>query len=185
MEKGTNPGFLYQQNTMRDAVTAALNLDIFISHSDRIVMANIAQVVNVLQSVILTEGERMTKTPTYHVFDLYRRHMEGDRVYSTCDSVSFENAPMLSHSASVKDGKLSLTVTNASLTDVQEVEISVKDFAVRTVKAEVLTAPDVREHNTFDSPERVRKTDFTDYGINGGKLKVKLPKCSVTAFTIE
>lgn len=185
VEKGTNPGFLYQQNTMRDAVTAALNLDIFISHSDRIVMANIAQVVNVLQSVILTEGERMTKTPTYHIFDLYRRHMEGDRVYSTCDSVSYENSPMLSHSASVKDGKLSLTITNASLTDVQEVEISVKDFAVRTVKAEVLTAPDVREHNTFDSPERVRKTDFTDYGINGGKLKVKLPKCSVTAFTIE
>lgn len=185
VEKGTNPGFLYQQNTMRDAVTAALNLDIFISHSDRIVMANIAQVVNVLQSVILTEGERMVKTPTYHVFDLYRRHMEGTKVYSRCDEAAYEGAPTLSHSASVKDGELSLTVTNASLTDTQELEITVNDFAAAQVNAEILTAPDVHQHNTFDSPDRVKTATFTDYALSGGKLTVKLPPCSVAAFTLK
>ena len=185
VEKGTNPGFLYQQNTMRDAVTAALNLDIFISHSDRIVMANIAQVVNVLQSVILTEGERMVKTPTYHVFDLYRRHMEGTKVYSRCDEAAYEGAPTLSHSASVKDGELSLTVTNASLTDTQELEITVNDFAAAQVNAEILTAPDVHQHNTFDSPDQVKTATFTDYALSGGKLTVKLPPCSVAAFTLK
>ena len=74
MEPGTNPGFLYQQNTMRDAIVAAVTLNIFNAHSDRVVMANIAQLVNVLQSVILTEGEKMVLTPTYHVFDLYKHH---------------------------------------------------------------------------------------------------------------
>ena len=185
VEKGTNPGFLYQQNTMRDAITAALNLDIFISHSDRIVMANIAQVVNVLQSVILTEGERMVKTPTYHVFDLYRRHMDGTKVYSRCDEAACEGAPALSHSASVKDGSLSLIITNASLTDAQDIEITVNDFAAKEAKAEILTAPDVHMHNTFDDPEQVKTADFTDFTLSGNKLTAKLPPCSVAAFTLK
>ena len=74
VEPGTNPGFLYQQNTMRDALVAGINLNLFNKHSDRVKMANIAQMVNVLQSMILTEGEKMVKTPTYHVFDLYQVH---------------------------------------------------------------------------------------------------------------
>ena len=74
VEPGTNPGFLYQQNTMRDAIVAAIELNVFNRHSDRVVMANLAQAVNVLQALILTEGEKMVKTPTYHVFDLFKTH---------------------------------------------------------------------------------------------------------------
>ena len=76
MEPGTNPGFLYQQNTMRDAMVAALSLNIFNRHSDRVAMANIAQLCNVLQAVVLTEGDKMVLTPTYHVFDLYKDHQD-------------------------------------------------------------------------------------------------------------
>lgn len=82
VEPGTNPGFLYQQNTMRDAVVAALYLNIFNSHSRRVVMANLAQTVNVLQAIILTDGEKMIKTPTYHVMDLFKEHMDGTLLYS-------------------------------------------------------------------------------------------------------
>lgn len=186
VEKGTNPGFLYQQNTMRDAVTAALNLDIFIKHSDRIVMANIAQAVNVLQSVILTEGERMIKTPTYFVFDLYRRHMEGDRVFTTADCEDKNEIPALSHGATVKDGVLSLTLTNPLLTEADEIEVEITDFAKapKVTEAKLLTSDDVHDHNTFDKSETVAIRDFTDYSVNGNTIKIKLPPFSVAAFTV-
>mgnify|MGYP000684982437 FL=1 len=86
VEPGTNPGFLYQQNTMRDALVAGINLNLFNKHSDRVKMANIAQMVNVLQSMILTEGEKMVKTPTYHVFDLYQVHQENDLLASSLET---------------------------------------------------------------------------------------------------
>jgi len=90
VEEGTNPGFLYQQNTMRDAIVAACNLNIFNNHSDKVVMANLAQAVNVLQSLILTEGEKMVKTPTYHVFDLFKTHQGGESPF-----LSFSHCTLL------------------------------------------------------------------------------------------
>lgn len=97
VEPGTNPGFLYQQNTMRDAIVAAINLNIFNQHSARIPMANIAQAVNVLQSILLTEGSKTIKTPTYHVFDLYKQHQDSDLIYSHIqNSNAAEGVPSLS-----------------------------------------------------------------------------------------
>ena len=107
VEEGTNPGFLYQQNTMRDAIVAACNLNIFNNHSDKVVMANLEQAVNVLQSLILKEGEKMVKTPTYHVFDLFKTHQGGELCYSYADNCQAGGKiPMISQSASVKDGVL-------------------------------------------------------------------------------
>lgn len=185
VEKGTNPGFLYQQNTMRDAVTAAFNLDIFIKHSDRVVMANIAQAVNVLQSVILTEGEKMVKTPTYHVFDLYRPHMEGEKLFVCADSSDKDGVPTLSCSASVKDDTVFFTVTNADLNNDEELEVTFGDFMPSKIKAEIITADDIHEHNTFDSGENVTLNKFENFAFNGNKLKIKLPKSSVAGFTIK
>ena len=103
VEPGTNPGFLYQQNTMRDAVVAALYLNIFNSHSRRVVMANLAQTVNVLQAIILTDGEKMIKTPTYHVMDLFKEHMDGTLLYSFVDNDYENGIACISQSASVDD----------------------------------------------------------------------------------
>ncbi len=185
VEKGTNPGFLYQQNTMRDAITAALNFDIFIKHSDRIVMANIAQAVNVLQSVILTEGEKMVKTPTYHIFDLYRRHKEGERVFTSIDKDEKEGVPSLSHCATIKDGILSLSLTNPSLKESQEIEISLADFDFSTVEGEIVSAGDVHAHNSFTEKENVTIKKFSDYSVQQGKIKIKLPPCSVAALSVK
>ena len=121
VEPGTNPGFLYQQNTMRDALVAGINLNLFNKHSDRVKMANIAQMVNVLQSMILTEGEKLVKTPTYHVFDLYQVHQENDLLASSLETeqVGLEDeymVPNLTESVSVDaNGVLHITMTNVDL----------------------------------------------------------------------
>lgn len=128
VEPGTNPGFLYQQNTMRDALVAGINLNLFNKHSDRVKMANIAQMVNVLQSMILTEGEKLVKTPTYHVFDLYQVHQENDLLASSLETeqVGLEDeymVPNLTESVSIDaDGVLHITMTNVDLEKAYPVE---------------------------------------------------------------
>lgn len=185
VEKGTNPGFLYQQNTMRDAVTSALNLDIFIKHSDRVVMANIAQAVNVLQSVILTEGDKMVKTPTYHIFDMYRCHKEGERVFTCADSEEREGIPALSHCATVKDGVLSVSLTNPLLKETQELEIDVCGFDFTSVEGKIVSDSDIHAHNTFTEKENVTIKKFGDYSAEKGRIKVKLPPCSVVTLSVK
>ena len=131
VEPGTNPGFLYQQSTMRDALVAGLSLNIFNKHCDRVKMANIAQLVNVLQAVILTEGPKMLRTPTYHVFHMYKYHQDADLVESYIDGVEqigedekFK-VPNLQESASVdKDGVVTITLNNLSIDKAEEVEIA-------------------------------------------------------------
>lgn len=184
VEEGTNPGFLYQQNTMRDAMVAAIELNIFNRHSKRVVMANLAQAVNVLQSVILTEGEKLVKTPTYHVFDLYKEHQDADCVYCYTDYVSdFKDVPLVSSSASVKDGKLTITLTNASLTDSASVEAELAGITCTTASARILT-DEVHAHNDFDNPDRVGIKDYTA-SITGNKLSVELPPCSIVTVVLS
>ena len=119
VEPDTNPGFLYQQSTMRDALVAAINLNIFNQHSDRVVMANIAQMVNVLQAVILTEGSKMLLTPTYHVFDLYKEHQGATLLESSLETetIGGENpVPNLTQSVSVSEsGALHITIDRKSV----------------------------------------------------------------------
>jgi len=134
----------------------------------------------VLQAVILTEGEMMIKTPTYHVFDLFKDHQDGDAVYCYSQNENMKegrNTPMISSSASVKDGVLTLTVANCGLDDDVDIVCELSGIAPSKASARILTG-DVHDHNTFDDPEKVIISDY-DARIDDGKLKIKLTACSV------
>ena len=190
VEPGTNPGFLYQQNTMRDALIAGINLNIFNKHCDRVRMANIAQMVNVLQAVILTEGDKMILTPTYHVFNMYKNHMESTLVDSFIETEEIgleeENkVPNLNESVSIdSEGRINITINNLSITDAYDVEGVIVDKKVKSVKAQILTN-DMNAHNTFDKPEEVKPVEFNDYKITEKGLDFKIPACSVISFVLE
>lgn len=189
VEPGTNPGFLYQQNTMRDAMVAAATLNIFNQHSDRVIMANLAQTVNVLQSVILTEGDKMLLTPTYHVFDLYKGHQDATLLYSYVenDTVGTEEAsvPHLHCSASqAKDGSILITAANFSLDKEAPVNCTLVGADVQNVSAKILTGKP-QDHNTFENPENVKIVDFADVKKEGDNLGFTLPACSVVAITVK
>ena len=189
VEPGTNPGFLYQQNTMRDALVAGLTLNIFNKHSDRVRIANIAQLVNVLQSVILTEGEKMLLTPTYHVFHMYKCHQEATLIDSYIDTKEIGEGEArvvnLQESASIGvDGKLNITMNNLSVTESYEVSSILTDFIVKSVKAEILNG-DMSDHNTFESPDKVRTKEFTNFTITEKGIDFNIPPCSVLHLEIE
>ena len=189
VEPGTNPGFLYQQNTMRDALVAALTLNIFNRHADGVAMANIAQIVNVLQAVILTEGEKMLLTPTYHVFEMYKGHQNATLLESWVEAHDVGDdkvqLPNLQQSASVdENGRILVTVANISLKDSETLAVSVPGKEQAKVSVRVLTGS-MDAHNTFDAPETVKPVDWTDYKQENGVLTVTVPPCSVTAITLD
>lgn len=187
VEKGTNPGFLYQQNTMRDAVVAAVNLNIFNKHSDRVVMANLAQAVNVLQAVILTEGEKMLLTPTYHVFEMYSGHQGAELLESSIEQIQtgFDDCkiPAVSHSASVNsDGDILITLANCSLDE--DYSISVEGTTSVNASAKILSS-EIHAHNSFDCPQNVAIKDYDGYVVENGRLTVTLPCHSVVSVTLK
>ncbi len=188
VEEGTHPGFLYQQNSMRDALIAAVSLNIFNDHCDTVVMANIAQTVNVLQSMILTEGDRMLLTPTYHVFGLYKGHQGARQVecYAQTKLVGPEAdaVPQLHASASQNaEGDLLLTVANLDEAQSCPVECIVPGMSARAIEALVL-AGDARAHNTFDAPQAVQPRPLAVTRAADG-FTATLPPCSVAAFTLK
>ena len=188
VEEGTNPGFLYQQNTMRDAIVAGLTLNIFNKHSDRVRMANIAQMVNVLQSVVLTDGEKMLLTPTYHVFKMYKSHHGSTLLgsYITSDKVSEKcSAPKLIESASITDdGTIVSTIVNTSATECAEVLCQIADFKTSEITAEILTG-DINDHNTFDESGKVYTVPFNGFEMTKDGFKAVIPPCSVVKFIIR
>lgn len=188
VEEGTNPGFLYQQNAMRDAIVAGLTLNIFNKHSDRVRMANIAQTINVLQAVALTDGEQMLLTPTYYVFKMYKDHQENTLLgsYITADNIiNNGKLPRLIESASMKeDGTIVATIVNTSLSESAEVDCQIADFFVKCVTAEVLTG-EARAHNTFENKDVVKTVEFNDFEVSGDGFKATLPPCSVVKFIIK
>ncbi len=190
VEPGTNPGFLYQQNTMRDALVAGINLNLFNKNCDRVKMANIAQMVNVLQAVILTDGEKMVKTPTWHAFNMYKHHQDAELLESSIEStmIGLEEdfmVPNLTESVSVaKDGKLHITLTNLSLEDNTDIEAILAETPVKSVKAEVLTNA-MRAHNTFDEPDVVHTVSFDQCKVDGNKINFTIPACSVLHLEVE
>ena len=185
VEPGTNPGFLYQQNSMRDAVVAAINLNIFNSHSERVFMANIAQAVNVLQAIVLTEGEKTILTPTYHVFDLYKQHQDAQLVYSHIENENIGKVPCITQSASVgADGKIFVTFSNCALDRDYEVELNVTSASIKGISARELFG-DARDCNTFDCADRVHITDKADIRTENGRAIITLKPCSVTAVTLD
>lgn len=178
VEPGTNPGFLYQQNTIRDAMVAAITLNIFHKHADRIHMANIAQTVNVLQAMILTEGAKMVKTPSYHVFDLYKDHQDASRVEG------FGEVPKhVTYTASAKNNSLTLTLTNFDLKETAEVDFAL-DKAAKVVSARGLIGSEMNAFNDFDHPETVTIQDFTGFKHVEDNLQVSLPPMSVISFKL-
>ena len=191
VETGTHPRFLYQQNTIRDALVAATTLDIFNRHADKVVMANIAQTVNVLQAVVLTEGERMLVTPTGHVYAMYVDHQGGKSVRTRVESeaVSFQRGEkagslaQLAASASLKEKNLTLTMTNSHATQAAEVTVDVLGgAAIANASARVLSG-EIHVHNTFDAPETIQPAGLA-VQVSGSVLKLTLPAAGVAAVSI-
>lgn len=189
VEPGTNPGFLYQQNTMRDALVAGINLNIFNKHSEVVVMANIAQLVNVLQAVILTEGERMLLTPTYHVFEMYKEHQESDLLESFIETKAIgsgENAvPNLHESVSVsQDGRINITLCNLSMNESYHIDTEIAGFKASDIQGRILTGA-ISDHNTFEAPEHVKPKAFEKYSITDKGLTFEIPAVSVVSLTLK
>ncbi len=190
-EPGTNPGFLYQQNTVRDALVAGITLNIFNKHCDRVKMAALAQMVNVLQAVILTEGDQMIKTPTYHVMHMYRYHQGADLLESSITGVEEIGegewkVPKVTESVSMdKDGIITITLNNLSVDSIEDVDIKFADKGYKIIEAKVVTNDDMHAHNTFDEPERVVESDFVAYMIGEEGISAKLPANSVVALRVQ
>lgn len=183
VEPGTNPGFLFQQNTMRDAVVAGLHFDVFHRHAARMRMANIAQTLNVLQAMILTDDEGgLVLTPTYHVYEMNAGHhdalsapahvLDAPRLAVDDDELS-----VLSLSASTTDGAALISLTHAGPDAPLPVEIDLRGRAARVTRARVLTGPDASAHNTPAAPDAVAPVAL-EATVEDGILRLTLPPVS-------
>jgi alpha-N-arabinofuranosidase len=186
---GSNPGFLVQQNSLRDAILAALNLNIFARHADRVRMANIAQMINVLQAMIMTDKEKMALTPTYYVFKMYVPFQDATFVPITFDAGSYThddiNLPRVDAiAAKDANGKLWLEITNLDPTQAVEIEANLAGITAKSAAGETLTAPKVDTVNTFDAPNTVVPKPVSAK-VQSGKLALKLEPKSVTVVSVE
>ncbi len=184
VEPGTNPAFLYQQNTLRDAVTAGLYLNIFNNRCSRVKMANIAQMVNVLQSIILTKDKEIVLTPTYYVFKMYKVHQDATLLPIDLQSVDYSDGsdkiPALSVSASKdNEGRIHISIVNVDPENVQEVSCDIRGAVVSKIKGEILTADQMNALNDFGKPEQVTIKPFNGAALHEGKISIEVPAKSV------
>ncbi|MCC8095997.1 MAG: alpha-N-arabinofuranosidase [Tannerellaceae bacterium] len=190
-EPGTINGHLYQQNTLRDAFVAALSLNLFHKYTDRLKMTNIAQIVNVLQSMILTNGPQMVVTPSYHIFEMFKVHQDAIHLPLdlVCDIETVRDnreVPMLSVSASKnKEGVIHLTLANIDLDQANEVTLDLQSHKTATVNGRILTAASMNDHNTFENPELVKPTAFHGAKIEKGQLKINMPPKSIVVLEVK
>ena len=190
-EPGTINGHLFQQNTMRDAFVAALTLNVFNKYTDRLKMTNIAQIVNVLQSMILTNGPKMLLTPTYHVFEMYKVHQDATYLPMDlmCDKAKVKGdreIPMLSASASRDaNGKIHITLANVDIDNVQNVSLDLQGEKISGVSGRVLTSASINDHNTFEKPEYVKPAEFKGATVEKGQLKIALPPMSIVVLEVK
>lgn len=188
-EPGT-PGYgLYQQNTLRDALVAGLTLHIFHDHNDRVKMANIAQVVNVLQAMILTKEEKMVLTPTYHAFDMYKVHQDATRLPVELNGPDYtfgnKSMPALSVSASRNEaGETNVSIVNTHPSETMELSCELRSVSNSSIQGRVLTADALDAHNTFDNPDQLKPTEFSDARMEGDRLLVDVPAKSVVVLTL-
>jgi alpha-N-arabinofuranosidase len=190
VEPGTNPGFLYQQNTIRDAILAALNFHIFHQHADRVTMANIAQIVNVLQAMILTDKEKMLLTPTYHAFEMYKVFQGATSLpvkLATPDYVfKDEKIPAVSATAArATNGKVYVALVNVLPNEAASVAVTLNGLTAKGVTGRILTAPAIDSHNTFAAPHTVEPVAFTGADVAGNKLTAKLPAKSIVVLELQ
>jgi alpha-L-arabinofuranosidase len=186
---GTNPGFLIQQNSQRDAVLAALNINIFARRADRVRMANIAQMINVLQAMILTDKEKMLLTPTYHVFKMYVPFQDATFVPVAFDAGTYTNGSITlpridAVAAKDKNGKLWLEITNVDPKRAVEIDLKAVGMTANSAAGETLTAPKVDSVNTFEKPNAVVPKPVSARA-QGGRLMLKLDPMSVTVVSVE
>ncbi len=186
---GSNPGFLVQQNSQRDAILAALNLNIFARHADRVRMANIAQMINVLQAMILTDKEKMVLTPTYYVYKMYVPFQDAAFVPVTFNAGTYMNGNVMlprvdAIAAKDKAGKLWLEITNVDPNQSVEIEVALTGMTAKSAAGETLTAPRVDSVNSFDTPNMVVPKPISAKA-QGGKLSLRLEPKSVTVISVE
>lgn len=190
VEEGTNPGFLYQQNTLRDALLAGTIFNVFHKHCERVKMANIAQLVNVLQALFLTEGDKMLLTPTYHVFDMYKVHQDATMLPIQISTPAIEKnrkkIDAVSASAS-KDANGKIHVSLVNIDPKNDIEISCDVRGLENGKlssANIITAPKTDSHNTFTNPDVVKLIDFKGASFKNNKLSLKIPAKSLVTVEI-
>ncbi|MCB0669531.1 MAG: alpha-N-arabinofuranosidase [Saprospiraceae bacterium] len=190
VEPGTNPGFLYQQNTMRDAMIAGMTLNIFNNHCDRVKMANLAQTINVLQAVILTDEEKMLLTPTYHVMKMYNVHHDALMLPLTVKSDSYkyddQELPAISASASTdKMGVTHISLVNIDATQSKKLELAIYGKNFSSVTGEILHSDKLQDHNTFSDPERIKPIGFSEFELMDNGISVTLPPFSVVVLACK
>lgn len=186
---GSNPGFLVQQNSLRDAILAALNINIFARHADRVRMANIAQMANVLQAMVFTDKQNMVLTPTYHVFKMYVPFQDATFVPVVFDAGTYTQGDVKlpridAIAAKDKAGKLWLALTNVDPNQPAEIEVSLSGVSAKSAAGETLTAAKVDSVNTVEAPRTVAPKAVLAK-VAGGKVSLKLEPKSVTVIAVE
>jgi len=191
VEPGTNPGFLFQQNTLRDAIVAGSSLNILNNHSDRVKMSNVAQIVNVLQSLILTDNEKMVLTPTYDVFLMYKPHKDATLLPLKIESpmLEYDKKPFSAVNASASrdaSGKVHISLVNADPDKTIDITCNVSGaHAAKTVTGQILTSPDLADHNTFNNPNKLQIKEFKGAKIGKNGLEIKLPAKSIVVLELK
>ena len=186
-EPGTPPGFLYQQNTMRSALCAALMLHIFHKHADRIRIANLAQTVNVLQAILLTQGDSMVKTPTYHVFDLLKGHQDADFLplaWEQEPETIRMNLPHVDLSSSIHEDTLTVSMVNLSAEREAGVELGLPGAKLLSVSGRLMRGKPTA-HNTFANPNHVDTADLEGITFKEGVVRASLPPCAIASLEIR
>ena len=190
VEPKTNPGFLFQQNSMRDAMVAALALNYFNKNCDRIRMTNIAQTVNVLQALIFTKDEKMVLTPTYHVYDLFKVHQDARLLESEmiCDSYHSEGRelPAVHHSSSMdQEGKVHISLVNIDPNRKAKVDISLVGFKHKKLSGKILTSEKINDINTFEVPNKVSISEFKDFEATNNGVTLFMPSKSIIVLELK
>lgn len=190
VEPGTNPGFLFQQNTMRDAMIAGVTLNIFNNHCNRVRIANLAQTVNVLQSVILTDKQKILLTPTYHVLEMYNVHQDAQLLPLTLKTPDYisgnDKLPAVSASASRdKDGITHITLVNIDASKAQPVSIGLRGSSFSSVSGRILQSSKLQDHNSFDDPGKIKPVAFNQARLKGAQLDLTLPPFSVVVLALK
>jgi alpha-N-arabinofuranosidase len=188
VEPGTNPGFLYQQNSLRDALVAGIHFNLFNNYAERLFMANIAQTINVLQAVILTEGAKMILTPTYHAFDMYKVHQDARKFPVYVESEPGDGIPLISASASMNDaGKLHLSLANIDLAGEQEIKVELRGLTVSSslkIAGTIINSGRIQDCNTFEEGGKVRIGAFAGASVSGTALRAVLPPHSLVTLEL-
>jgi len=190
VEPGTNPGFLFQQNSMRDAMIAGATLNIFNNHADRVRMANLAQCINVLQAVILTDRDKMILTPTYYVMEMYNVHQDATLIPLTINSDDYtfgkEKLTAISASASKdKAGVVHISLVNIDPNKIHKITLDLGSKKFGSVTGRVLASAKLQDYNSFDNPDKIKPEIFKNAVLKGNTIEVTMPTASVVVLTLN